>query len=131
MIRTPLREQTVTLNIGGKPIGKIKRLFIGNRYVWAYVSRRSYWGKGDGHFMRKYCGFGLDKGIRKELLGKGIEWIVIDYMGPKGHRIFISNIDEWFLHGIDDQYSKDYGDTVASFGSQVFLDKRFMKEMMA
>lgn len=112
------------INKNGIKVGEIRRVYIkGRGYRKAYTSKRR-----PNHFFIKFNGFGIDSGILKDLIAKKIDWIVIDYLGKRGRVLFTASVDDWLLKGIPVQYTKDYEEQSATFGRQIILSKKFMKE---
>jgi len=117
----------ITLNNDGKVIGEIVKFKLSYKkaWQWAYYSVRR-----PIHFFCKYHGFGIDKALLRNLMETWhLDSIIIHYIGKVKEVYFLSNIDDWYLHGIDVEYSKDYGNNGSTFGCQKILDKKYMKEI--
>ena len=47
------------------------------------------------HFFRVYQGYGISENIVKDLVAKGVEYVLIIYHGIKGVRYLLSKINQW------------------------------------
>ena len=114
----------------GTKIGKIVR-YDGKIYYFSYRSPI--------HYFRKIRGFGISKGILKciieeenvikEMLGdKHFELkIIIFYDGVNEKRYFLSDPYDWLEYGQEAEYTKDTGNTLETYGNQIFLSQKYMK----
>lgn len=111
------------LNRDGKIIGYIVKVFFRGQSFWAYYSVRR-----PEHYFIKYHGFGLNHEILVNLLREwSIEWIIIHYKGVKGDKYLLSNIDTWFNSTIRVEYTKDVGNEMETYSSQVILPEKEME----
>lgn len=113
----------VFLNREGRKIGQIVRFGIQKRIV--YLSKRSR-----EHYFIKHRGFGLDSVLLKNLITEHeVDRIVILYQGVRGRRYFVSNIDDWIMHGKNVGYAKEKENDVETYGKQKILCEDYMKEL--
>jgi len=116
----PIRD--VRLNRNGVKIGQVIRW----RNRIAYISWRN-----KNHYFIKHRGFGIDKTLLWNMMKEDrVELIIIKYIGERGTRFYLSNIDDWMMNGTDVAYSKEVGDTIETYGSQIVLSEDFMDELM-
>ena len=113
----------IRLNRGGKIIGQLVKFYFKGKWLWAYYSPRT-----PEHYFIKYHGFGIDKALLKNLMMVWhLDYIIIHYKGVKGERFLLSNLDNWYMKGIDVEYSKDMGYVGETYGSQKILNEDYMK----
>lgn len=119
--------EDVYLNRDGVKVGQVVR-WIGTRL--AYMSWRM-----KEHWFIKYSGFGVDEALLWDLIDKyRVELIVIRYKGPRGLRLYVSNVDDWVEHGKRVHHTKRVkqrmiGERIETYGKQVILSEDYMDEL--
>ena len=102
------------------------RLYLKNLYVGqilgsgqyrSFITERTLM-----HFFRKYQGFGLSIKTLMVLEEKyHISRIIIDYYGFHGKITYISNLVDWYQHGVCFQ------NTISPYDEQLILPTRYME----
>ena len=100
----------------------LKNLYIGeisgSGQYRTFITERT-----PAHFFRKYQGFGLSiKTLMVLEEHYHISRIIINYHGAQGKITYISDIVDWYQHGICFQ------NTIAPYDEQLILPTRYMIE---
>lgn len=123
-----LNRQEIIEIIDGKEIIYNKGVKIGSIVRYSATGRTYYLSHRNAkHFFIKFSGWGIDRGLLKKLLEIGIDEIIIHYQGVRENRYYISKLDDWFLNGVKVNYQKETADVVETYGSQIILNKKFMR----
>lgn len=120
----------VYLNKEGIRIGRIVRWK--NRIAYLTWRRHPAFGaRGEGHYYIKNRGFCVDKALLKNMItADKVDFVIVEYRGPRGLKWFVSSIDDWVMHGKDIAYSKDVDGAVEeTYGCQKSLCEDYMTEM--
>lgn len=132
IIPRPLRFdiiRNVFLNKEGIRIGQIVKWKNSIAY-FTWRRHPAFGARGEGHYYIKNRGFCVDKALLKNMIiNDKVDFVIIEYRGPRGLKYFISSIDDWYMYGIDIAYSKDVDSTIEeTYGCQKSLCEDYMDE---